>query len=382
MEASVVNAQAKKQLNLPIRVRIGSGLHHPLSEERFEAHLCHERMRAERSGRTIALLLVDCRKCFTPEEEKESCARILSTLCESTRLTDIVGWFNDLAIAGVIFTEFGKCDPIEAVASIQTKIVSTLNRLWRPDQQDMPDVKMQFFPEDSIPGEHVPKVDLTFYPELDIQNAQTQSRARLKRGLDLIGSSLAILFLFPVFTAVAAIIRLSSPGPALYRQNRVGQFGIDFTMYKFRTMEWNAETGIHEQFVKQYIGGRTNPEENAGIYKLCRDPRVTRLGKFLRRTSLDELPQFLNVLQGSMSLVGPRPPLRYELDVYEPWHRRRILDSKPGLTGLWQVNGRNRTRFDEMVHLDLRYGKTQSLLLDLSLLIKTVRVLISEDSAC
>jgi lipopolysaccharide/colanic/teichoic acid biosynthesis glycosyltransferase len=114
----------------------------------------------------------------------------------------------------------------------------------------------------------------------------------------------------------------------------------------------------------------------------ARDPRITRLGKILRRTSLDELPQFLNVLQGSMSLVGPRPPLRYELEVYEPWHRRRILDSKPGLTGLWQVYGRNRTRFDEMVRLDLRYAKKQSLLLDLSLLIKTVRVLISEDNAC
>ena len=153
-------------------------------------------------------------------------------------------------------------------------------------------------------------------------------------------------------------------------------------MYKFRTMRSNAGTAIHEDYVREFISGRTRADENNGIYKLTSDPRVTPLGKFLRKTSLDELPQFWNVLCGSMSLVGPRPPLRYELDVYEPWHRRRLLDSKPGLTGLWQVNGRSRTRFDDMVRLDLRYAKKQSLLFDFTLLMKTVRTLIADDDAC
>jgi len=382
MEVYDIKDRAKRDWNHPVRVRTGTGLHHPLAEMPFEDHLCHERMRAERSGRTIALLLIDCRECFAQGAQDEGCAYILRALCESTRLTDIVGWYRENAIVGVILTEFGSCNPIQAVDRIQEKISPKLSRNLYRAQIGPPRVKAQFFPEGNVSSESAPALDLTFYPELVTQQSPARLREALKRIVDLSGSSLALVSLLPVFAAIAAAIRLTSPGPALFRQKRVGRFGVDFTMYKFRTMHSNAETGPNEEVVRQFIDGHATAMGDAGIYKLCKDPRVTRLGKFLRRTSLDELPQFLNVLQGSMSLVGPRPPLRYELMRYKPWHIKRLLESKPGLTGIWQVSGRSRTRFDGMVRLDLRNSKTRTFFLDLKLILKTVRALISDDSAC
>jgi len=325
---------------------------------------------------------VDCRKCFAPAVQEESFAALLNTLCEATRLTDIVGWHMEKAIAGVIITELGNSDPVSAVECIQAKIVAALDGALHSVQSTPLRLKVQFFPEVCISSDSRPVLDLTFYPELSVQRNRKSARDVLKRTIDVVGSSVALLLLAPVFAVTAAAVRLTSSGPALYRQQRVGQFGVGFTMYKFRTMHLDAESGVHEDYVKQFIGGKARPEENAGIYKLSKDQRVTPLGRFLRKTSLDELPQFFNVLQGAMSLVGPRPPLRYELDVYESWHRRRVLEAKPGLTGLWQVTGRSRTPFDEMVRLDLRYAKNQSLLFDISLILKTVRVLISDDGAC
>jgi len=380
--AFVSTDRGKKEATTPVLLKLGTGQHHPLSEASFEAQLCHERRRAERSGRTIALLAVDCRKCFAPTAQEEFFSALLNTLCEATRLTDIVGWHMEKAIAGVIITELGNSDPVSAVECIQAKIVAALDGVLRTAQSTAPRVKVQFFPEVCMSSENRPVLDLTFYPELSVQRTRKSARDILKRSIDVVGSCLALTLLAPVFAATAAAIRLTSSGPALYRQQRVGQFGVEFTMYKFRTMHLDAASSVHEDYVKQFIGGKARPEENAGVYKLSKDKRVTPLGRFLRKTSLDELPQFFNVLQGSMSLVGPRPPLRYELDVYESWHRRRVLEAKPGLTGLWQVTGRSRTPFDEMVRLDLRYAKNQSLLFDISLLLKTVRVLISDDGAC
>ena len=139
------------------------------------------------------------------------------------------------------------------------------------------------------------------------------------------------------------------------------------------------------EYVKQFIAGHVNPGAPGGngtvIYKITDDPRVTRVGRFLRKTSLDELPQFLSVLRGEMSLVGPRPPIPYELESYDVWHRRRLVEVKPGITGLWQVNGRSRLRFDDMVRLDLKYAKAWSLVMDIKILLKTPRAVFSREGA-
>jgi len=382
MEAFIPKDRVRSGSNRPSRGRMGTGLHQPLSEAAFEDHLCHERLRAERSGRTIALLLVDCSMCFAEDKQEAGSARILEYLCESTRLTDLVGWHKQGAVVGVIITEFGKCTHLKAVECIQAKIAPTLSHQLLPSQNRAPRLQVQFFPEDSVWNAGISELDLTFYPEIQTQRERMRARVAAKRLLDLAGSSAALVFLMPAFALIAVAIRVSSPGPALYRQKRVGQFGVDFTMLKFRTMHLNAQTDSHEEFVREFIAGQTISAGGNGLFKMTKDPRVTRLGKFLRRTSLDELPQFLNVLQGSMSLVGPRPPLRYELNHYQPWHRRRLLESKPGLTGLWQVSGRSRTRFEEMVRLDLRYTKRKSMLLDFTILMKTVRALIVDNNAC
>jgi lipopolysaccharide/colanic/teichoic acid biosynthesis glycosyltransferase len=204
----------------------------------------------------------------------------------------------------------------------------------------------------------------------------------LKRLLDIAGSAALLALLSPVFLVIAALIKVSSKGPVLFRQPRVGQCGRRFTMFKFRTMHVNADEAVHQQYVARFIeSGATATATSDKVFKIVDDPRVTPLGHFLRRSSLDELPQFWNVFRGEMSLVGPRPPLAYEVQRYKRWHLRRLWEAKPGITGLWQVKGRSRTTFDEMVRLDLQYAKTHSLWTDIKILLATPLAVVSGKGA-
>ncbi|HEY0322452.1 MAG TPA: sugar transferase [Pyrinomonadaceae bacterium] len=208
--------------------------------------------------------------------------------------------------------------------------------------------------------------------------------ARLvKRAFDLAIASFALLIFSPLWFLIAVLIKLDSRGPVIYKQERVGMDGRIFLFYKFRTMRADADDRLHREYQEKLIAGR--PEANVGdvekpAYKLRADARITRLGRILRRLSLDELPQLLNVLRGDMSVVGPRPPIPYEVENYELWHRKR-LDMKPGVTGLWQVSGRNRLPFEEMVRLDLFYIENWSLLLDLKIILRTLPVMLRGDDA-
>jgi exopolysaccharide biosynthesis polyprenyl glycosylphosphotransferase len=203
----------------------------------------------------------------------------------------------------------------------------------------------------------------------------------LKRTFDILLAMLAIVLLSPLWLLLALLIKLDSRGPIFYTQERVGMDGRLFLLYKFRTMVADADPELHREYQRAFIAGRA--EANVGnaqkpTYKLFADPRITRVGKLLRRTSLDEVPQLFNVLMGDMSVVGPRPPIPYEVEAYELWHRKR-LDMKPGLTGLWQVSGRNRLPFEEMVRLDLFYIENWSLLLDLKIILRTGFVMIGRE---
>jgi exopolysaccharide biosynthesis polyprenyl glycosylphosphotransferase len=203
----------------------------------------------------------------------------------------------------------------------------------------------------------------------------------LKRTSDLTMSALAIALLFPLWLLIALLIKLDSKGPVFYTQERVGMDGRLFLLYKFRTMIAGADSEPHREYQRAFIAGRAEANldnEKKPTYKLLADPRITRVGKVLRKTSLDEVPQLLNVLLGDMSLVGPRPPIPYEVEAYELWHRKR-LDMKPGLTGLWQVSGRNRLPFEEMVRLDLFYIENWSLLLDLKIILRTGFVMLGRE---
>jgi lipopolysaccharide/colanic/teichoic acid biosynthesis glycosyltransferase len=163
-------------------------------------------------------------------------------------------------------------------------------------------------------------------------------------------------------------------------QKRVGRYGKEFNFYKFRTMYAGNDPRIHHEYVARLIAG--DLAESNGVYKIVNDPRITPLGRFLRKTSLDELPQFVNVLKDDMSLVGPRPPLPYEFERYQTWHKRRVLELKPGLTGLWQVEGRSRTTFDEMVRMDIRYAIERSFWIDIKILLQTPAAMFTGKGAC
>jgi lipopolysaccharide/colanic/teichoic acid biosynthesis glycosyltransferase len=193
----------------------------------------------------------------------------------------------------------------------------------------------------------------------------------LKRGLDFVLSFLGLILYAPVCLIISIAIKIDSPGPIIYRQTRIGINGRPFSFYKFRTMYIHPEYSSYREFLSK--GMEKDKENERLIHRIRGDTRVTRVGRVLRRLSLDELPQFFSVILGDMSLVGPRPPLPYEWEVYKDWHRQRLM-VKPGITGLWQISGRSYSGFVEMVLTDLSYIERRSLLLDLKILLKTVRI--------
>ena len=216
-------------------------------------------------------------------------------------------------------------------------------------------------------------------PRVIERGLEGRSRAVIaaKRGIDVSVSLFVLVFGLPFHLLLALLIKLTSSGPVLFAQDRVGEDGRTFRMYKFRTMMNDNNDEVHRNFAKDFINGKRNGGNgsNGNVFKIVDDPRVTSMGKFLRKTSLDELPQFINVFKGEMSLVGPRPPLKYELDHYKEWHKQRLA-VKPGLTGLWQVSGRSTVPFDEMVELDIFYIENWSLALDAKIILRTVPVML------
>jgi exopolysaccharide biosynthesis polyprenyl glycosylphosphotransferase len=258
---------------------------------------------------------------------------------------------------------------------MSTRVTATLNARLVAEQVDQIHFTFHFFPEDWDKLNLRHSSDEKLYPDLVEPGTARKFSHSVKRALDVVGSIIALILCSPLFVAISLAIKLTSKGPILFKQERVGLYGLRFTFLKFRSMECVNAPDIHKEYVKRFIAGEIDsvqPGHNQKfVYKIQNDPRVTRVGKFLRRTSLDELPQFINVLTGEMSLVGPRPPIPYEFEVYQPWHRRRVLEAKPGITGLWQVNGRSRLKFDDMVRADLQYARTWSLWLDIKILLRT-----------
>lgn len=235
-----------------------------------------------------------------------------------------------------------------------------------------------------------PELDLELLPF--VHGSHRASALVVKRLVDLIAAILLSLIALPIGLVCALLIRLDSRGAVLFLQERVGAEAVrvgrqvrwrstSFTVYKFRTMDSGADQSVHRTAVEEFASGRgTLSESSDAPYKLTNDPRVTRVGKWLRRTSLDELPQLLNVLKGDMSLVGPRPLPLYEVALYKPWHYERLC-AKPGITGLWQIEGRGRTSFDEGTALDITYVRKWSLFLDLNIFLRTIPAVLSRRGA-
>jgi exopolysaccharide biosynthesis polyprenyl glycosylphosphotransferase len=223
------------------------------------------------------------------------------------------------------------------------------------------------------------------YSDLLEESTITNLQKWIKRAIDIIGALIGILLFSPFMFIIAILIKITSPSPILFKQERRGFLGDKFTFLKFRSMYTGCDENRHKEYVTDLIKnnhrGANNGSGNRPLYKMNVDPRITPFGKFLRRSSLDELPQLLNVLKADMSLVGPRPPIPYEVEKYENWHLRRVLEVKPGITGLWQVKGRSATTFNEMVRLDMSYVNDWSLWLDFKIILQTIWAVLSTKGA-
>jgi lipopolysaccharide/colanic/teichoic acid biosynthesis glycosyltransferase len=346
---------------------------HIESQEQFLRRIAFEWRRAERSGKPAMLVLLRGLDRLNAKP-----TRFIEKLSSVCRETDICGWFESECALGILCLELGKSGIDEAQQAIVTKIAACVELTGVP-QANAIRITAHVLPPYARPG------------EIDSQNEELADAVwsevcaphplsfAIQRMCDLC-LSLALLMIFsPVLLTVAFCIRISSKGPAFYRQIRIGQNGRPFCIFKFRTMESGNDDSLHQDYARRFIRGHAEQhvdENGRAIFKLTNDSRITPLGQWLRRSSLDELPQLWNVLKGEMSLAGPRPPLAYEVECYDLWHRRRVYELKPGLTGRWQVRGRSRCSFDEMVRMDLEHGKPHFLSLYFRTLLETPRAVI------
>lgn len=345
-----------------------------LNEPSFKNMIAIERKRTERSREPFLMMLIEAGNPETSELNSKSLEAIASALLTRSRETDLVGWYSERRTVGVIFTGLEGDDKNSIVSTILTRVKGMLHDELDFNQFSRLKISFHFFPDWEHPKDGNPS-DPALYPDVMKLGKRKRSLLLFKRMIDIAGSALLLALFAPVLLAIAVAIKISSRGPVLFRQQRVGQFGKCFTFLKFRSMHVDSDSQVHEKFVTELITRDAEQEPGAenhqGVYKIKNDHRVTPVGRFLRRTSLDELPQLVNVLTGEMSLVGPRPAIPYELAAYQAWHRRRLLHAKPGITGLWQVAGRSRVRFDEMVRMDLRYATSWTPWLDIKILLLT-----------
>jgi lipopolysaccharide/colanic/teichoic acid biosynthesis glycosyltransferase len=360
--SSILDSEGTRQSQIP------AVADEVLNEGAFHRMITIERKRSERSQRPFVLLLVDMGRKKTGDQNGRVLLDLLAALRAATRETDVTGWYKENSVVGVMFTEI-ILDNNLVLSTILSRIGSVLRD--RLDSEQFSRIKFSFhvFPDDWDSQDPEHPSNPTLYPDLEKRDKENRLGRATKRMIDVLGSLGLLVLLSPVLLLIATAVKLTSRGPVLFQQKRIGEHGTPFTFLKFRSMYINNSSKEHEAYVKALIEGRAEKKpangNGAGVFKLTNDP-----------------PQLINVLRGEMSLVGPRPPVPYEVEAYATWHRGRLLEAKPGITGLWQVYGRSRVEFDDMVRLDLRYARNCSPLLDLKILLQTPKAVIGGDGAC
>ena len=357
----------------------------PLDEETFRGMIAIERKRTERSRAPFLLMLLEAVNDESANKNRTTLRKAISALLFSSRDTDLIGWYQEGVIVGAMFTGLVVNDRRAILDTFLTKVTTNLREELSEEQFNQVRVSFHLYPDDWDHEKPGRPSNAALYPDLISRDKGKRTVLVVKRVIDIFGSATMLTLCAPLFAVIALVIKFSSKGPVFYRQMRVGRYGQTFPFLKFRSMYVDNDCGVHKEFVMRLIGShpvsKGQSESERSVYKLTNDKRITRVGRILRRTSLDELPQFLNVLMGDMSLVGPRPPIPYELAAYQTWHRHRLLGVKPGITGLWQVLGRSSIRFDEMVRLDLRYASTWTPWLDFRILLRTPKAVIKGTGA-
>lgn len=343
-----------------------------LDQESFQAMIALERKRSERSHRAYALVLVTLfGKSHGSKNLLEKIANILPTF---TRDTDLAGWHKPGSSVGVIFTDISGREKNSVIPNIVARVVEALRKELSVEEFARISIAVNCYPEDWRLDRLGRPSNPELYPDLKWRDRSRKVSIVAKRLMDIAGSLIALILLSPVIGAAAIAIKLTSRGPVFFRQRRVGQHGKPFVMLKFRSMYTGSDAAVHQQWFHSFYNGKAKRHRaegsRDGSYKLPHDPRVTPLGRLLRRSSLDEVPQFLNVLRGEMSLVGPRPLILEEDDHVREWARTR-LNLKPGITGMWQVLGASDIPFDEMTRLDYIYVTNWSLWGDIRLIVST-----------
>lgn len=380
------------------------------NENYFIHRLKQEKRRMERSESALTMIIFDFSEHAKKLNGNSRLSEIGACICKNVRASDIKARLQDNKI--VLLLSDTKTDKAFVVAD---KLTNRLENIFSDKEisiryriKTYPDLQIQKTEELSagtqqatgaIPQSPMqsyfkmswPSVNLSaavtmeefnFLSDITSKVKQFQWQLIAKRAIDIIGSLVGLLILSPIILAVAIAIKLTSPGPVLFRQERLGYMGKSFIFLKFRSMSDKCDDSSHRDYMEKFIKKDNESSNKSSFYKMTGDPRITPLGQILRKTSLDEIPQLINVLLGEMSLVGPRPPIAYEVDKYSSWHKRRILEVMPGITGLWQVEGRSLLPFDEMVRLDIQYTENWSFWLDLKIILKTFRVLFSGKGAC
>jgi lipopolysaccharide/colanic/teichoic acid biosynthesis glycosyltransferase len=372
MEHSSAISRALQARSLPRSAteRAPDGL--PMNQ--FLSDLHREMRRADRSRTPLSLLVYRVERAATPAVRPAD--HLLEVLHRVKRETDIVGLMGDDKVA-VLCPDTDEAGTHAFLRKIETHRGGT-PIASAPATATYPHVMFDTLANGANP--------LPAARPFVVSDDKLRGEAGYtgKRALDIVGATFLILLFMPLMLLIALAIVCSSRGPIIFRQRRLGKGGKPFTFYKFRSMKTLADDSIHRAYVASLIGGKLTAEQGgapSAPFKLKSDPRITWIGRLIRKSSIDELPQLFNVLKGEMSLVGPRPPIPYEAAHYQSWHLRRTLSLMPGITGVWQVEGRSRVSFDEMVRMDLRYLRDCSLGLDLRILLRTVLVVVRCEGA-
>jgi lipopolysaccharide/colanic/teichoic acid biosynthesis glycosyltransferase len=343
------------------------------SQDTFRNILEREDARAKRSGNAFSVVDFYLKNA---ELHEDVMTPLLEVLHKRLRSTDEVGWLNKDHIGVVLYNTA----PGEAQIFVRS-IMKLIPVPVRPSFTIHTYPKGQHRDSDTHPGMVDDEQNNSYSNTVNPETNETKGIRELdllyahamplwKRTLDVIGSSVFLLIFSPLFLAAACLIKLVSPGPILFKQSRIGYGGKLFILYKFRTMEVNPDTEGHQRYLRELIHDDEDRGESAKSMIKLEDPGVIPCGRILRSTGVDELPQLFNVLRGEMSLVGPRPPIPYEVKEYARWHDGRF-DTVPGITGLWQVSGKNALTFKQMVRLDIRYARQMSFWLDVKILCAT-----------
>jgi len=317
------------------------------SRDEFREAMNRERAVCDRKKQEFSVVAFD----LTSSGEPHPFHKLVHVLSDRIRQTDDPGWLDRKRV-GVLLPDTSSL----GARTLARDVCRTIGRT-------APNYSIYTYPGEWPPGEKSERPDELITGPTPIW----------KRLIDMIGAGAGLFFLWPLLLLIAAGIKVSSPGPAFLRQKRVGRHGKFFTLWKFRTMHVNADVNVHQSHFANLMSSDTPMTK----LDAKRDPRIFPFGRILRRLYLDELPQLINVFRGDMSLVGPRPCLPYEAEEYSQWQTRRF-DAVPGMTGLWQVNGKNRTTFKEMMRLDITYSKRQSLWLDVQVLMRTIPAILTE----